>query len=406
MKICTGQIWKYTGDLAQSMRPGILPYVFILSALVIFITACNWAGETGSFCEASKTRSTDGKNKHETTVVTDLNGRTVQIPSAAEKVICSGPGTLRLLTYLNAQDQITAVDGIEVRGAPIDARPYAIANPQFKEYPIFGEFRGFDNPELIAALDARPDVIFKMAPGGGIEPDQLQDKTGIPVITLQYGNLTYDYDTFKQALNLMAGIMGQQARAQEVIAYIDASIADLQSRIDNTSEVSCYIGGLGQSGPHGIQSTNPAYAPFRFLGIQNAASVSNGSSQRTHLNVSKEHLILSDPDIIFIDTSTLRLPGKANALEQLQHDPAFAGMQAVRNARVYGLFPNNSYNENIEVVLANAYYIGKIVYPENFPDIDPMEKAEEIARFFNGGPAFREMNLMFDHTGFSKLNIQ
>ncbi len=384
-----------------------LPLVAItLLFLLITVSACNRTGETGSSYKASDAWSADGENNPETAVVTDINGRQVQIPATVEKVICSGPGTLRLLTYLNAHDRIVAVDGIEVRGAPIDARPYAIANPQFKEYPIFGEFRGFDNPELIAALDPGPDVIFKMAPGGGIEPDQLQDKTDIPVITLQYGNLTYDYDTFKHALNLMAGIMEQQERAQEVIAYIDTSIADLQSRIDNASEVSCYIGGLGQSGPHGIQSTNPAYAPFRFLGIQNAASGSNKSSQRSHLNVSKEHLIFSDPDIIFIDTSTLSLPGQANALEQLQHDPAFSDMQAVRNARVYGLFPNNSYNKNIEVVLANAYYIGKIVYPENFRDIDPMEKAEEIARFFNGAPAFREMNLMFDHTGFSKLNVQ
>ena len=49
-----------------------------------------------------------------------------------------------------------AVDSLELGNAPVDARPYAIANPQFKNYPLFGELRGHDNPELIAALTKVP----------------------------------------------------------------------------------------------------------------------------------------------------------------------------------------------------------------------------------------------------------
>ncbi len=414
MKICVRGKELFVKDFIKVKIPGFARYVFFLLFINIIIYSCYQSTEGKSSNDKNEAGTINvgtpsalyEKNTNGTDVITDLNARKISIPDRIDRVICSGSGCLRLLTYLKAHDRIVAVDGIEIRGSPIDARPYAIANPRFKEYPVFGEFRGFDNPELIAGLNPGPDVIFKMTPGGGINPGKLQNKTGIPVITLQYGNLTYNRQTFNQALSLMADIVGQQKRADEVLAYIDELIADLRTRIETSSNISCYIGGLGQSGPHGIQSTNPVYAPFEFLGIKNAASLAGSSLRVSYLNVSKEQIIVWNPDIIFIDISTMRLPGKANALGQLYNNPAFRDLKAVKNNRVYGLFPNNSYNENIEVVLANAYYIGKIVYPENFSDIDPMKKAEEISVFFNGGPAFSEMNKMFDNAGFSKINLQ
>jgi iron complex transport system substrate-binding protein len=36
-------------------------------------------------------------------------------------------------------------------------------------------------------------------------------------------------------------------------------------------------------------------------------------------------------------------------------------------------------------MFADAYYIGKILYPEQFSDVDPEEKANEIFMEFNGG---------------------
>ena len=65
-----------------------------------------------------------------------------------------------------------------------------MANPQFKSLPVFGEFRGKDNPELIMTLDPAPQVILKLVGTGkgtvGMEPGDLQNKTDIPVVTLKY----------------------------------------------------------------------------------------------------------------------------------------------------------------------------------------------------------------------------
>jgi len=310
-----------------------------------------------------------------------------------------------MLTYLDAHDRIVAVDGIEVKGSPIDARPYAIANQQFRNYPVFGEFRGYDNPELIAGLDPRPEVILKMRSGGANDPELLQKKTNIPVVTLDYGNLTHNRELFYTNLRLMAEVVGKQQRAEEVISYIEDLISDIKARASVSSKITCYIGGLAQGGPHGIQSTDPSYAPFDFLGLKNVAGQGRVSDPVSYMNISKEQIIISDPDVIFIDISTLRLGAEMNALEQLRRDPSLRGLSAVKNKQIYGLFPNFSYNQNMEVVLANAYYIGTIIYPDRFHDIDPIEKAEEISVFFNGGPSFGILNQMFGDTGFTKISL-
>ncbi len=341
--------------------------------------------------------------------VTDMAGRTVSIPRKADRVICSGSGCLRLLTYLKAHDRIVAVDSIEIKGSPIDVRPYAVANPQFKNYPLFGEFRGHDNPELIAGLRPQPQVIFKTFAGRGQDPDHLQAKTGIPVVVLEYGNLTYKREQLDGALRLMADAMGEAGRADAVISYFNTLEQDLRRRtrgIPLDQRPSCYVGGLGQAGPHGFQSTEPSFAPFVFTNAKNVAAPSPGEKPLSHTVVAKEQIIFWDPAVVFLDVSTLRLGSDASALDQLRMDPAYQGLSAVRRGDVFALFPYNSYNQNFEAVFANAYFVGKVLYPDRFADVDPMAKAEEISILLNGGPAFETLNKQFDGLAFSRIGIE
>ncbi len=344
--------------------------------------------------------------------VTDLLGRQVSIPPQVDRVICSGSGCLRLLVYLQAQDRTVGVDSAEKGGLPfsVDARPYAATHPHLSDLPLFGEFRGFDNPELIAGLDPQPQVIFKVnAPrDGGV--DNLQTKTGIPVVALGYGNLTNGREELNQTLQIMGQVLELDRRAIKVIDFFDKLQADLEQRvagITDNDRPTTYVGGLAMRGGQGFASTEPAYAPFSFLRARNAAGgLGAGESNFSHATVAKEQLLLWDPDIIFLDIASTRLPVSANGLEQLRTDPVYRAMTAVQSGRVYGVFPYNYYNTNFESVFANAYYIGSIIYPERFADIDPFARAEEISTFLNGGPAFVRINEDFDNMGFSQIPVR
>jgi iron complex transport system substrate-binding protein len=343
--------------------------------------------------------------------IEDTAGRTVDIPQDVERIICSGPGALRLLTYLQAQNRIVAVDSIEKRDSPMDMRPYAMANPQFKDYPLFGEFRGQDNPELIAALEPQPQVIFRTYPDMGKDPENVQQKTGVPVLVLSYGNLTYERRQLDESLRLMGRVLGKEDRAEKVISYLDRVINDLRERGSHgrpAERPRAYLAGVASRGPHGVRSTNPSYPPFQFLGVENAAGeLSTQESPLSQATVAQEKILLWDPEVIFLDIASLQLKGGGNALNQLRNDPAYKSLSAVRQNEVYGVFPYNYYTNNFESILANAYYIGSVLYPERFSDIDPMHKAEEICTFLNGSPAMKDINSQgMNNPAFSRLKVR
>ncbi len=345
--------------------------------------------------------------------VVDAAGRTVTVPDTVRRVICSGSGCLRLLTYLQAQDLAVAVDDIEGKRTQFDARPYALANPRFKTLPVFGGFRGQDNPELILTLDPAPQVIFKMVGTGrgtsGLDPDELQGRTGIPVVALRAGNLHERRDELSAALRLMAAVLGREARAEAVLAFFDRTMADLQGRtgdIPEQSRPAAYVGGIAYAGPHGFQSTEPAYPPFRLVNVENLAARDGDTGHRRGPRHQPGRLIAWNPDLLFLDLSTLQLGEAAGGLHELRTDPAYRTPAAVRSGLGNGLLPYNWYGQNLESILANAWFIGTLLHPDRFADIDPAAKADEIFAFLVGKPLFAEMNRRFGGHAFRAVGLR
>ena len=220
-----------------------------------------------------------------------------------------------------------------------------------------------------------------------------------------YGSLKNqaEKDEFYSGLRLMGKVLGKDERAEEVISYIEDVMADLESRTKGIPEDELkrvYVGGVSSAGAHGIISTEPAYPPFLWVNADNVAS-GLGSA---HVDVAKEAIIDWDPDYIFIDVSTIQMEN-SGAIGQLKNDPALKGLTAKKTGNVYGVLPYNFYNANYETVFSDAYFIGKILYPERFSDINPEEKADEIYTFFVGEPVLDELNSQFNNTGFSKIDI-
>lgn len=342
--------------------------------------------------------------------IIDSSKRTVEIPKTVEQAICSGSGCLRLLTYLQAQHMAVAVDDIESRKRMFDARPYALANPQFKTMPIFGEFRGHDNPELIMTLEPGPQVIFKTyASSMGYDPVELQQKTGISVVVLNYGDLGKLRPQLYESLRTMGDVLGKQQRAEAVIAFMEARIADLKRRtagIADQDKSSVFVGGVAFKGPHGFQSTEPAYPPFSFVNANNLAyDIGLSGKELRHSDVSKEKIIAWNPDILFLDLATLQMGEETSGLHELRTDPAYRTLTAVKKGKVYGLLPYNWYTKNYGSILANAYFIGKQLYPNRFTDVDPVAMADEIYEFLVGKPVFSDMDRIFQGLAYKPIPV-
>ncbi|OEU41224.1 iron transporter [Methanosarcina sp. Ant1] len=392
--------------------------IMFIGLLIVFLIASSGCTSKSTLAEETKgavpAESTGIASKDKLAesagiTITDGFGRSVTIPENTEKVVCSGAGCLRYLVYLQAQDYVVGVDSIEKTKNKIEGRSYVLANPQLKDYPLIGEARGKDDPEKI--IEINPQVIFKTSMIGqssaptAAEADTLQSKTGIPVVSLPYGSLSNEKEEAEMysSLRIMGEVVGKQERAEEVIAYIGATMQDLENRtadIPESERKTAYVGGVSIAGAHGIISTEPAYPPFLWVNAKNAAA----GSGTDHADIAKEALVNWDPEYIFIDIGTLQL-GNEGAIGELKNDSSLTGLSAVKNRKVYGVIPYNFYSTNYESVLANAYYVGKVLYPDRFKDIDPETKANEIYTFFLGKPVFSDLNGQYNNTGFKQIPL-
>ena len=323
--------------------------------------------------------------------ITDAFGREVTIPENPEKIAVVGSGSMRYFMYLGLDtDMFVAVDAQDGRlySYSFEQRPYALAHPELKEKQAVGPTKGVvDNEKL---LMSGAEVLFM---GGSTSSNaevanEIQEKTGIPVVMFYVGNYVTDSEEIQDSLLMLGEILGKEQRAKDLIAYFDAVEDDLQKRVKGLSaDETVYVGGVAYNGVHGLDGTDPTYYPFAVLNLKNAASAVSSVSQTGYAQISKEKLLEWDPDFIIVDLATLTA-AEGGALVELKNDPSYKELTAVKNNMVYTVNPHTAMNVNHETTLANAYFIGKLLYPEQFEDIDPVKKADEIYSFVVGEPVF------------------
>ncbi|MCL6446637.1 MAG: iron ABC transporter substrate-binding protein [Armatimonadetes bacterium] len=331
-------------------------------------------------------------------VVTDLAGRQVEVPVPANKVVAIGPGALRLVCYVNGADKVVGVEDVEKQWEP-EGRPYILAHPELKDLPSIGQGGPRSTPDAEKLVTVKPDVIFVASLVDRAQADELQAKTNIPVVVLSYGPQGILSQDFYQSLVLAGKIVGNEKRAQKVVAYLNNWMQDLNMRtkdIPADKKLKVYVGALGMAGCHGIESTQAQYPPFVLI---NAYNVVDETGQKGSVMIDKEKLLIWDPDIIFIDEAGLSL-----VQEDYKKNPQlYQSLQAVKNGQVYGQIPYNYYHTNIGTAIADAYYAGKVIFPEQFKDIDPVQKIDEIYRFLLGKPVYDQIAKYYG--GFKKLDI-
>ena len=319
--------------------------------------------------------------------VQDMVGRQVTVPRNPDRILCIAPGTLRLIIYAEGKDKVVGVEDIEKRFPT--TRPYWLAHNDLSDRPSIGP--GGPNsinkePDLEAILSANPQVIF-ISYMEKTKADALEKKIRIPVVVLTYGPFGTFSEAIYDSLQVVGKVLCTESRAERVIAFIEAAKKDLLSRVEGISErdkPSVYVGGVGFKGTHGIESTESAYAPFEWV---RAKSVVKAEGEKGHVFLDKEKILAWDPDIIFIDAG-----GSDRIRKDYEKKTEFyQALTAFRERKVYVLHSFNWYMTNVGTVIADAYAVGKILYPEVFVDVKPAEKAEEAYTFLLGRPVYTQM---------------
>lgn len=332
--------------------------------------------------------------------VTDLRGRQVDVPVPARRIVALR-AALGLVCYLGLAERVVGVEDLEVRSSEWIGslgRSYRLANPRLGRRPVIGSRSQPDAERLMAAA---PDVIFT-ASGDARFADNLQRQTGIPVLFVDNGDLAAGRARFQASLRLIGTVCGAGERATVIIDRINAAIADLKKRtagLADDQRPTTYIGGLNFRVAHGLLGTSSRYPPFILLGADNVAGrLTRGrGSIKGRFALDLETLLNVDPEIIFVCESGLEL------VRRDLKNPAIQQLRAVRRGRLYGVVPHY-HAASPDTVLAETYYMGTVLYPERFADIEVERMADDWYRFFVGQPLYAEMKRLFG--GFRRLDLR
>jgi iron complex transport system substrate-binding protein len=307
--------------------------------------------------------------------ITDTVGRTVEIPATVSKIVALG-NTPRMITYLGLADKAVGIGGMDAsKISPVTA--YAYANKEvWANVPVVGT-------DAAGATDYYPEQIIAVAPDVILcsynkeLADEIQTKTGIPVVAVPMGTL-FGKD-YEDALRLLGDVCGVSDRAEAVISYINDCLKDLETRTASASDADkpTVLGAAATfKGAHGIEGVYSNYAVFNAIA---ANDVTAGMSDTVGgVLVDKEQVIGWNPQYIFLDSGGVALV----KTDYAENSDFYAQLQAVAAGNVYQYPSSTSYYSNVEIPIVNAYYVASLLYPEQFKDISFTDKANEIFKFF------------------------
>ncbi|SER47293.1 iron complex transport system substrate-binding protein [Propionibacterium cyclohexanicum] len=310
------------------------------ACLALSMAACS-ASPAASSSSPSATASTQ--------TITDQSQRTVSVPTSINRIADSWPAHTEVLMLLGAGNKIVAT-----ANTPKSSPWMFTVQPSLRN-AVTTNAQNF-NTEALA--EKQPDIHF-MSPGT-TNSDKIQ-AMGIPTVQLYFST----YEQMKQTISITGQILGKDAsaRAAAYDAYLDHTVSDVQ-------KVTATIPAASKPKVLHIQSLEPLQVDgsdtiidqwIKDAGGVNAAQSITGNKKP----VSIEQVTAWNPDVVIIGTGD---PGSAAALEK---DPAWAGVKAVQDKKVYsnpaGVFQWDRYSPEAVLELPWA---AKTLHPELFPNTD------------------------------------
>jgi iron complex transport system substrate-binding protein len=236
--------------------------------------------------------------------------------------------------------------------------------------------------EEIARLE--PDLIFC---GNLKDAEAFEDKIGCPVVVLGGQGWNFGDDGYFDSIRVAGEALDARDQADELIAFAKGKVEMIESvtkEIDPDDRPKVYFASRGASNAfydpkegRDFTRTEPKYDPLTIAGGNNIASEINGST----VNVALEQIIAWNPDFIFISNSNA---GNNTGLDFIKNSPELASINAIKEGNVYNCFYPHCRGTPPDRNLFNMMYMAKVMYPEEFKDLDLEKEGNEIFKAFLG----------------------
>lgn len=310
--------------------------------------------------------------------VTDAAGRKVRVPARAARVFASGPPA-SILVFAVAPD---ALLGWTTPFRPSE-RPFV--PPRYADLPVTGRLTGRGNTanvELVIA--SRPDVIVDY---GAVNDtfaslaDRVQQQTGIPYLLLDGA-----FDRIGDALTAIGELTGEESRAAALANDARDTVDDVTRRVASipaSKRPRLYYG----RGPRGLDTGLAGSINMEVIDRLGAINVAASLGRGGLVAVSLEQVLLWNPEVIVTTDPVF--------FASVRRDPLWLQVDAVKSRRVH-LAPAEPFGwidfpPSVNR-LVGLRWLGRILYPDAFPDDLRARVRDDYTRFYHQTPTQAQLD--------------
>jgi iron complex transport system substrate-binding protein len=303
-----------------------------------------------------------------TRTITDMLGRTIEIPAKINTALGTSPPSTTILYTLSP-------DTLMGWNYQLTDEEKNFITAECKDLPVVGGWFGKQTGNYENFIAMGPDVIFE---GYNVEGDPLtsvnerQQKLGtIPVIGVED---TVDATNYEKPIRFMGDILGVEDQAKAMIAFYTDALDYVSSVVndipDNEKKTVYYA-----EGPAGLMTDPTGSQHSQLIEICGGKNIAecpiSGAYGRTEVSI--EEVLKWNPEVI--------IAGDAAFYGTVFTDTQWQNVTAVQSNDVYftPLYPCCWFDRPPSMNrIIGILWTAKILYPDRFEDLDMESKAKEF----------------------------
>ena len=210
-------------------------------------------------------------------------------------------------------------------------------------------------------IDVYPDIIFAAS---WSEADKIAQLRNAGLVVYQV-NTPFSVNGIKDEIRTIARLVGEPDAGEAIVSQMESRIDAIQRAVGDIpeSERAQAIDYNDWGTANGVDTTWNEV--LRLAGVTNAAAAFQ-SGDFGQVPMSKELLVEIDPDVLFLPGYIWGDDDGAEAFRRrVINDPAFSGLQAIRNDRVY-MVPERLKGSYSQYLVDAAEYVARRAYPDRF----------------------------------------
>ena len=337
--------------------------ILALVAIVVVVASI------GAYVYTSQ-QDTESATK-ETRTITDMAGRTVEMPVEVNRVIGTSPPTT-MIVYMLAPDKLMGWN-FKPGGSYMSSK--------YLNLPVVGGWFGKQSANYENMISMNPDIVLEgFTTQGDLNTTiiERQQKFGeIPVVGV---TATADITANEAPIRFLGEILGEEEKAAELISFYNKIMNDVNIRVSQIPESEkkrVYYA----EGPQGLMTDPKGSTHSQLIELCGGINVAKcplkkGMGMR---EVSIEQVLKWDPDVIIARDPIF--------YKNVFSNPLWQNVTAVKNHEVY-LTPDAPFCWFDRPHGANRIigipWTAKILYPERFEDLDLNSLTKEFySKFYH-----------------------